>query len=289
MIILDEKNFAEECLKHGLPEQNPIRALSIIARYYYHCKGLRGKKIIEALDEYLGKNVFDYLRVRDRWIETIEDLARSAGKYPLHETDGIWITTSELSTIETLHDKVLERLAFTVLCIAKLNNRRNPNNDNWVRISDKEVFKTARISDSEKNRRCRIGMLCDKGLLRLPNVLSSAYRVEFVDNKSDNSLFVSDFRELGYEYRKYKGERYVRCAECGVLIKGNKNGTRKYCIDCVAPSPQVVKVGTCVDCGNPFWISSKNNSSARCPHCQLEHKRDLVRIRVQKFRDKEAM
>ena len=55
--------------------------------------------------------------------------------------------------------------------------------------------------------------------------------VLYIDDESENKLFVSDFRKLGYEWRLYKGEKYIRCADCGILVK-NTNGKRRYCKDC---------------------------------------------------------
>jgi len=279
MIIVNEKKYAEQCLLHGLPtsRKKTIYALSIIARYFYHCKGLRGKRIVTELEKCLERNN------NVLWRELLEKLARTAGKQPLCEIDGVWITANELATIESLHDKVLERLAFTVLCIAKLNNRRKPNNDNWVNTNRNEVFKTARIFDSVAKSNSRIGMLYYKELLRLPNFPRTSYRVEFVDDDSENKLFISDFRELGYEYRKYKGENFIRCKKCGILVKGNKNGTKKYCAGCASP-PHENRIVSCVDCGCLFWLHSQNKRSTRCSKCQKEHSRLLARARKQKQR-----
>ena len=80
------------------------------------------------------------------WISTIEKYAKRAEKYPLCKCRGIWITRNEITTIENLHDKVLERLAFTLLCLAKFNNFKNPQNNNWVNYSNGEVYKMACIN-----------------------------------------------------------------------------------------------------------------------------------------------
>ena len=48
-----------------------------------------------------------------------------------------------------------------------------------------------------------------------------------VDEKA--VMYVSDFRDLGYLYLMQIGENIVACAECGVLMRGNKAGTKKYC------------------------------------------------------------
>ena len=73
------------------------------------------------------------------WISTIEKYAKRAEKYPLCKCRGIWITRNEITTIENLHDKVLERLAFTLLCLAKFNNFKNPQNNNWVIAMERSI------------------------------------------------------------------------------------------------------------------------------------------------------
>ena len=52
-------------------------------------------------------------------------------------------------------------------------------------------------------------------------------RITFMDDESEKIIFVDDWRELGYYYRRYKGENIIRCAKCGKLERGNKNGTIK--------------------------------------------------------------
>lgn len=100
-----------------------------------------------------------YTSNKASWDENIEKIAANAGKYTLFEIDGVWITKAELETIQNIHNKVLERLAFTMLCIAKLNNMKNPQNQSWVNTDVKELFSLARISCSVVNRYERLGML----------------------------------------------------------------------------------------------------------------------------------
>ena len=53
----------------------------------------------------------------------------------------------------------------------------------------------------------------------------------YIDDDSTKKLLISDFRKLGYEWRLYKGEKYIKCTVCGILVK-NTNGKRKYCKEC---------------------------------------------------------
>ena len=283
-IVLNEKEYIEECLKSKEAIDRPLYVINLLARYYYHCKGFKKAKIAELLIKFLEERYPEFIYDRNGWIDRIETATHKARKFPLREIDGVWLTASELKTIESLHSKVLERLAFTMLCLAKLNNKRRNRTDGWINVKMRDIFKVARISDCKKMRNTRIRDLCDAGLVELPNQIDNpSFRVTFIDSNSDDVLFVSDFRELGYEYLKYKGENFIRCGECGILTRGNKNGTKRYCSNCVFV-PLEIKQMACVDCGEHFIISAKNNHSKRCAYCQLTRRRELNRIRQQKRR-----
>lgn len=54
-----------------------------------------------------------------KWQDTIERQVKKAKKYSLIEIDFIPITKNELDTIKSIKNKPQERLAFTLLCLAK--------------------------------------------------------------------------------------------------------------------------------------------------------------------------
>lgn len=286
MIILNERIFAEDCLRNGQIIGKPLSTLSILAKYYYSL-GYRKKKITSLLIEFLKKNYPRYNDNKLDWNANIERLAANAGKYILHEIDGVWITQTEIDTITNIHSKVLERLMFTFLCLAKLANIKNPQNNSWVNVNDKEIFSLARISCKVQDRDIRIGKLNELGLLEFPKRNDNlSCRVTFVDDESDKVLKVSDFRELGYEYLKYNGENYINCADCGILTKGNKAGTKRYCSSCARYIPQGIKTIQCEDCGCKFEVPSLNNKTKRCPMCQSRHRKNYQRYVMRKRRER---
>lgn len=289
MIILNERKFAEDCIENGINNKKPLLSVAIIARYLYYCKGMKGKRIIEYLTDLIHRNGLGYGREKSYWDAKIEKVAREAKKYPLHEIDGVPITESELATIEGIHNKVLERLAFTALCIAKLNVLRNPKNNGWINSEDKEVFGLARITGTSMERRIRIGRLFRLGLFenskRIDNL---SYRVTFIDDESPTKLFITDFRELGLQYKKYKGENLFQCAKCGIIAKNNKNRTKRYCDACSTYTPMESKLITCIDCGETVEVGSKNNRAKRCPACQVKRNKELRRMRNQKMKENEG-
>lgn len=166
------------------------------------------------------------------WVSSLEKYAGKADKYPLCECPGIWITEKELQIIEDIHDKVLERLAFTLLCLARFNNFRNSDNNNWINYSNGEIYSMACINTTAFDKDIKISRLKELGLIEYAKKVNSLnIQVLFIYEGSEKKLFISDFRALGYEWRLYKGEKYIRCTSCGLLTK-NTNGKRKFCAEC---------------------------------------------------------
>jgi hypothetical protein len=200
------------------------------ARFLYHEYGLRKTKIIKVLDDFMKNNYPRYNPVD--WSSSIEKYAVKAAKYPLCECKGVWITENELKTIEEIHNKVLERLAFTLLCLSKFRNYRNSKNNNWVNYSNGEIYKLACINTTAFDKDLKFNQLRELGLIEYAKKVDNLnIKVLYIDDESENKLFISDFRKLGYEWRLYKGEKYIRCADCGILVKKNSN-RNKYCKDC---------------------------------------------------------
>ena len=288
MIVLNEKKYAIECLENGFVGRKPFFTLSIIAKYYYYCLNYKKSKIEMLLNDFMFKNYsIGYQSDRLSWQDTIEKIVKKVNNYTLLELDGVKITKSELETISGIGNPNKERVMFTILCLAKFGIARNPQNNGWVNTDSKEIFKMARVSCKAKERELYIGDLCDRGLLELPKRNDNvSLRVTFIDD-GEEELFISDFRELGYEYLKYNGENFIRCAECGILTRGNKNRTKRYCKDCAAYTPQKSKTIICVDCGKEIVISGNNKRTIRCDNCQIKADKENARIRKQKQRHKE--
>ena len=286
MIVLNEKKYAIECLENGFVGKKPFFTLSIIAKYYYHSLGYRKSKINHLLNEFMSQHYAGYHLDKLSWQDTIESIVKKVNKYSLLEVDGVSITQSELRTISEIGNPIKERVMFTILCLAKFGLARNPNSNGWVNTDSKEIFKMARVSCKALERELYIGDLFDRGLLELPmRNDNTSIRVTFIDTDSPEELFVSDFRELGYEYLKYKGENFIRCAECGILTRGNKNGTKRYCKDCAAYTPQETKTIVCVDCGQRFTVNSISRR-IRCDSCYNEERKRINRENQKKWKEK---
>ena len=111
-------------------------------------------------------------------------------------------------------------------------------------------------------------------------------QILYIDDESEKKIFITDFRKLGYEWRLYKGEKYIRCADCGVLVRKTANN-KKYCNSCIKNNPhyepQKIKMIKCIDCGCEFEINSKDTKTIRCQICREIYKKNYYR----KYRQKQ--
>lgn len=287
-IILNEKEYAEYCLRENTVGDNTFRTLSIIGRYYYYCLGYKRKNIVENLKAFLHSAAEIHTMQQQRWDDAIESIANNVKKFKLYEISGVSIKVGEMEVINSIEKKSLRKLAFTLLCLAKLGNIRNDKNNGWVNNDDKDIFRLARVAGSSFDRDIKMAELNELGLLEFPKRNDNlSVRVTFINDSTDEAMFISDFRELGYEYLKYCGENYIRCAECGVLVHGNKNGDKKYCSKCAVYTPIESKMLKCVDCGTVFKVPSMNNKSNRCPYCYDVY-RKAKKIETQRIRRNNA-
>ncbi len=230
-MILNEKKFVTDMLQNTTTELSNIHTcLGLYARYLYYEEGLNTEAITKKLDEFMRDRYPMYNPVD--WSSRIEKYAAGAEKYPLCQCTGVWITQKELKTIENLQDKVLERLAFTLLCLAKFSNFRNPDNHGWVNCKNGEIYRMACINAPAFEKDMKYYRLRELGLIEYAKKVDNLnVRVLYIDEESPRKLLITDFRRLGYEWRFYKGENYIRCACCQELTK-NTNGRRKYCAVC---------------------------------------------------------
>lgn len=228
-IILNERACAERALDNFVLGTKPVETLSTIAKYYYS-EGHKKKDISRLLEEFMLKCDPSINIVK--WQNTIDKVTRSADKYQLIDIAGVNITQSELDAIKKIDGKMLRRLMFTMLCLAKYGNAVNPNNNNWVNKKDKEIFSLANITINTKRQSLMINDLWRLGYVGYSLVVDNTnLNVKIIDDESPVVLTVTDFRNLGYQYLRYCGEDYFECRCCGILVK-REGRTHYYCKTC---------------------------------------------------------
>ena len=228
-IVLNEKAYAEYALENLALGSKPIETLGRVARYYYSI-GYKKREIGNLIEDFMLK--CDPTINIVKWQATIDRQVSSADKYDLIDISGVAITQSEMEKIQSIDGKLLQRLMFTMLCLAKYGNAINPNNNGWVNRKDKEIFSLANISITTKRQSLMINDLWTMQYIGYSRVVDNInINVKIIDDESPVVLFVSDFRNLGNQYMRYCGEKYIECQSCGIVVKEN-HGKQKYCNDC---------------------------------------------------------
>lgn len=273
MIVINENEYAQQRIKNRNIGDNVYQTLTILSKYYYS-QGMKRKAVCMELHNFLEIAYPKYSFNKAYWTEVIERTATKNSKEKLFESDGVWITEPEWKAINELNNKILGKLAFTLLCIAKINNQRKSSNNNWVNTEIKEIFKLANISCSIDLRAKRLGIIIHSGLAEFAKRIDNLnLKVLFVNEEGKKKFLVNDFRDLGNEYLYRLGENYIRCAECGKLVKNNKYGNKKYCSTCASYIPQDMKQVKCIDCGKIISVNSLNNRTCRCDDCYTKYRR----------------
>lgn len=234
-IVLNELKWAEKAMEDKSLGARPLETLSKIAKYYFYLG--KSKPETRALLEKFLLECDPYASVV-KWSDRIEGAMKYASKRPLLILSSISVTKPEIDTIRSIKGMQAQRLAFTLLCIAKFNYAAGFNNEYWVTTPDSEIMKMANVNASIKRQSAMFSELRDAGLLYFSKRVDNlSVRVVFVRD-GEVALKISDFRNLGYQYMNYidHGGKYFVCENCGITSKENTSAAggrkKKYCNEC---------------------------------------------------------
>lgn len=228
-IILDERAWCENILSKFDMGASPVTTLNRLAKYY-HSIGCKKNEISRKLEEFIlrcnpSANMM-------RWQEVVDTCVKHADKRPLIHIDSIDINKSELDQISLLSGQMAQKLAFTLLCIAKYRNAVSPKNDSWVNMDSRDVFRMANAQTTRVRQYTMMNDLLLAGYVNMNHIVDNvSMRVTFIDNCSDVAMRITDFRNLGNQYLNYYHGGYVECAHCGLVIK-RSGRNQKYCKAC---------------------------------------------------------
>lgn len=229
-IVLNEKKKAEEILSSNDIPSNPVQNVFLLSKYFYSL-GQSKSEVLNNIETYLQR--FPFLPL-PKWQKTIERIVVKAKKHSLVEIQGIPISKTELETISQIPKESLQKLAFTLLCLAKFYNTVNPNNQNWCNTSDKDLFRMANIGSLDSRRQQKlISELHELGMVGYSNIIDNInLRVMFIDQYEEVGTVITSYEDLGLQYLEYIGDKtVVRCKDCGKLVK-KRSKRLDYCPEC---------------------------------------------------------
>lgn len=230
-IILKETDYAVNVLAQPLLSKKPSYDLRILAKYLCHSKKMNPEEIYEELVHIMDEKYENFSIAA--WQELLLDLAKNASKRPLTDIESLPITVSELAVVDSIISKPMRRIAFTLLCLARYRTFVQPESQGWINYEFRDIFKMANVNASVKEQ-CRIIYdLQSLNLLEMNKMVDNlSLHILFLSPiHSDAVLQISDFRNLGYEYLLYTGEKFFRCEKCGLLVR-RKSNRCKYCKNC---------------------------------------------------------
>lgn len=231
-IVLNEHEWAKEMISSRSLGKKPFETLSRVAKYYID-KDYSKKEVRKMLDTFLIQ--CEPTASLPKWSDTIDYALERALKYDAIKIDFIEITKPEIEIIDALEGKQIRRLAFALLCLAKYWDIVNPQGDHWVNSKDCEIMRMANINTSIKRQSLMYHTLNELGLIQFSKKVDNTnVRVCFMKT-GEPAVRVSDFRNLGYQYLRYRGEPYFECQNCGITTKLNnptKGGKQMYCREC---------------------------------------------------------
>lgn len=228
-LVLNEKEWAKEKIERHELGRHPLETLNRVARYYRQADGYSRKETLDKLEKFLIQCDPDVNLVS--WSNTLSRIVKQADKYTLAEVNGITVTKKELEAVGSVGNMSAQRLAFTLLCVAKYWNAVNADNCGWVNTADKEVLAMANVKTSIKRQCDLYHALREVGFIQFSRRVDNL-NVRVIPIYDDEQvLYITDFRNLGNQYMMYLGEHYFPCQECGAVVKRN-SPRQKYCPSC---------------------------------------------------------
>ena len=231
-IILNEREWVESVVSSRQLGAHPVETLGRVARYYHQCEGYTKIDVRDKLEKFLLQ--CDPGAILFRWSDTLDKCAKSADRYPIIELDGVDVTESEVKAIEALAKGPHQRVAFTLLCVAKYWDAVQPRNNGWVNSSDKEIMAMANVQTTVRRQNLILYEIKSRGMIGFSKRIDNLnIRVNFFDIDSPVAIQITDFRNLGNQWTMYQGGPFLQCEHCGLTIKRRSN-VQKYCAECAA-------------------------------------------------------
>jgi hypothetical protein len=239
MIILDEKQYAEDLLKHGFCHFMSLKDLSILAKYFYFL-GNNKKEIENNLIIFCKRFNPAFNEIISGWV--IKKSLSICKEYKLRIPIKINVFRNELDVISQLDNYKYEKILFVMLVCAKnekLNKTRIKSKNNkkhtdnyYVNSNFIEILKLAKVSVSREERN---KILYELNKLEFINAThSGSYKVNYIEQSSDETeilLSVLSNNNMIDVYKKWKPIETIKCSKCFITIekKSNRHGLCKDC------------------------------------------------------------
>lgn len=227
--ILNENEWAREMVAARSLGKRPFETLSRVARYYID-EGYKREDVRRMVETFLLQCRPDASAAL--WMDTLDRAVSCAIKRPAVIIDSIIVTRPEMEAISRLDGVQAQRLAFTLLCLAKYYDAVNPQANHWVCAEDSDIMAMANIKPPVR-RQCELyRQLRDAGMISFSKRVDNTNVCVLFISGGDTALEINDMRNLGNQYLFANGAAgYFRCTNCGTVAKSSKSSVDKRAID----------------------------------------------------------
>ncbi len=233
--VMRENEWAADMVSKHTLGKKPAETLRRVARYFMDECNLDKNATRARLELFLLQ--CDSTASVIKWSDTLDRSVKYASKYPAINILSIPVYDKEIQKIRLLNGKQVQRLAFTLLCLAKYWNLVTGKDGWWVNSKDSEIMEMANVRTSLKRQSAMYSMLCQQEMIRFSKKVDNTNVQVCFAETGEVAMWITDLRNLGYQYLMYLGEPYFVCQCCGITTKQNdKNDRRrqKYCPECAA-------------------------------------------------------
>lgn len=234
---MNERETAEELIASGGVLNDAKHTIGLLLRYAIQELGMSvedAKQFAKSHVLKANKDInYGYV---DKYLEYYSE---KAAEIPLIEMPPVKISKKELAVLAHVESIRGQCLLFAMLAIAKHDTILNREVNYWIRGDRiQEVSRRANLALSIKDLATLLHKMYKLGLIEMSSRFDTySVRLCFAEaDTADTALILTDndFRDLGFCYRAYIGDSYLRCEECGRWIKQARNGRRRFCDDCAA-------------------------------------------------------
>lgn len=258
-IVLNEHEWAEEMISAHSLGKKPFETLSRVSRYYID-NGIPKNEVRKILDKFLIQ--CEPTASIPKWADTIDAALSRALKYEAVSIQSISITKPEMDRVDALDGKMIRRLAFTLLCLAKYWDIVGKSAEHWVNSKDGDIMRMANIKTSIKRQSLMFHNLNEVDMIQFSRQVDNTNVKVCFMSPGEVVMSITDFRNLGYQYLRYHGEPYFECKNCGIITKinnsqlGSAGRKQKYCNSCASEIATQQRVNSVMKMRFPTAISS---------------------------------
>lgn len=296
-----QKTYAETINRQGFQNMRlwayELRLLAML----YKEQGQKPKEIRDSLVAFCTTRYPD--TPERHWLVAIGKAVNFAEKKGnvLVECPYVDMYTEEIDFIDEQEiSEEAKRVLFAIMVQKKLDKicyeiRRGGEYSIFTYANNKRMTQLTRVARLPSGYTAIDGLreLYQQGLVDVMHCKGSPFRLNFVEHilfEGRLAVRLTDYEQIGtyWDWLHSCQTAYV-CVKCWRTFRSRA----KNCCYCEEHQgyqsiTQPLKTLICADCGGAFEVSAKNHKSVRCPACQAAHRREDVRLAVQKHREKDV-